>query len=150
MEQLPSSGANTTWTVRNEAAEYTQGYQRQVCQKDTNVAHKQPQHKLVTALRYCVLKIDETADIYTPSMQQEAERVLRRYWVEWITSKVGQKLFGPKRCSYIVSWLSGNRVDEHGLKAVGDFIRFMLDTSNKQAGFELIQHRAGVMVKIDI
>ena len=72
-----------------------------------------------------------------------ATMMLKQRWMEWVTSEPGSKYLGPKKCRYVVSWLSGNRMDAEGDKMVKDFMRWMLD----DAELDTVNHKGFIMVR---
>ena len=139
--KLPSSGTSEWWSCANHVELYTQG---------TEPAAPQPKQatdgrltdgrqtdgrrsdgrkiERMPAMKYAVQIIDEMAMLYTESMMSIAVTILKQRWMEWITSEIGSKYFGPKKSRFILSWLSGNRLDQVvGEKIISEFLRWMLD-----------------------
>lgn len=144
--KLPSSGATEWWSAGNSEERFTQGavpYTARVSHSTTTeVSPKKRRVEYMSALKYAVYRIDETAMIYTESMLDVAMRLLKQEWLQFVTSEPGTSFLGSKKCRFIVSWLSGNRVEEVATKNVTEFLQWMLDDTQLQT----VCHKGNVMI----
>lgn len=148
----------TIWyEPENAVAQFTQGFLIPVQyptpyptphqnQYPTQVQHCTTKKvRLTCAIAYTMQFIEGTTMFMSSSMRKSVERHLRQTLMEWISKDPVCKVLGPKKCRILMSWLSGNRMNEESAKIVGAFLSWILDTN-----IDTVLQRDTVMIKIDI
>lgn len=114
------------YTACNEIARFTQGALIEESTKDTTCVQNNGRN--IKLWKFIVTTIDPTTSLYTRTMYNDACNQVKHVWMAWISTYPGSVMLGPKKCRYIMSWLSGVRKVDTDI--VRDFVAWMLDTPN--------------------
>jgi hypothetical protein len=78
---------------------------------------------------YILEKIDNLYPIYSQSMKETANKMLKLKLQDIVASPDGQLYFGPRKTRSIVAWISGNPIAENSEIIIAGFIAWILDES---------------------
>jgi len=101
---------------------------------DSNVANAKVTEIDITketheVFEYILEKIDNLYPIYSQSMKETANKMLKLKLQDIVASPDGQLYFGPRKTRSIVAWISGNPIAENSEIIIAGFIAWILDES---------------------